>query len=209
MRHAGLGKRLGGEKAGVGALDETDAGIVAELHRDLAEAGIDGGDLSGAALEKAVSESAGGGANVEARASGDVNVPVIERSLKLETAAADVGHVFAEEADRGIGCDGGAGLVNFLFVDKDASSEDEGTGAFATGNEVAIDEQDIDAGFADGSQGFSSFSASGVMRDRFRLSCRQIRTICNELVARHPPIPVSMNKCPVFSGLQIEVPAKI
>ena len=73
---------------------------------------------------------------------------MVEGGLKFETAAADVGHVVAEQADGGIGCDGGAGLVDFLFVDEDAAGEDEGAGARAALDEAALDEEEIDAGFA-------------------------------------------------------------
>ena len=116
--------------------------------------------MRGAALEKAVSKSAGGGSDVEAGSACDVDLPVVEGGLKFESAAADVGHVVAEEADGGIGGDGGAGLVDFLFVDEDAAGEDEGAGAFATLDEAAFYEENIDAGFDDGGQGFSSFPGS-------------------------------------------------
>ena len=56
----------GGEEAGVGALEEGDAGVVAELVVDLAVAGVDGQDRGGAGLEEAVGEAAGGGADVGA-----------------------------------------------------------------------------------------------------------------------------------------------
>ena len=150
----------GCEKACIGALDEANARVVAELHGDLAEAGVDGGDVRGAALQQAVRKAAGGGADVEAGSAGDVDLPVVEGGLKFESAAADVGHVVAEEADGGIGCDGGAGLVDFLFVDQDAAGEDEGAGALAALDQAAVDEQEIDAGFAVCGQGFSSFPGS-------------------------------------------------
>ena len=72
---------------------------------------------------------------------------MIEGGLKLETAAADVGHVFAEKADGRVGGDGGARLVDFLFVDEDATGEDEGAGALAALDEAAFNEEKINAGF--------------------------------------------------------------
>ena len=57
---AGFCECAGSEEAGIGALDEADARVVAELHGDLAEAGVDGGDVRGAALQKAVGKAAGG-----------------------------------------------------------------------------------------------------------------------------------------------------
>ena len=93
----------GGEEAGVGALAEGDAGIVAELLGDLAVAGVDGEDGGGAALQHAVGEAAGGGADVDAGEAGEVDGPVGEGVLELEAAAADVFEVGAEEAEGGVG----------------------------------------------------------------------------------------------------------
>ena len=52
------GTRL--KKARIGALQQANAGVVAQLHGDLAEAGIDSGDVRGAVLQQAVGKSAGG-----------------------------------------------------------------------------------------------------------------------------------------------------
>ena len=92
----------GGEEAGVGALAEGDAGIVAELLGDLAVAGVDGQDGCGAALQHAVGEAAGGGSDVDAGEAGEVDGPVGEGVLEFEAAAADVFEIGAEEADGGV-----------------------------------------------------------------------------------------------------------
>ena len=89
----------------------------------------------------------GGRATLGAGAASDIDVPVVEGTLEFETAAADVRHVFAEEADGGVGGDGGAGLVDLLLVDEDASGKDEGAGALTALGEIAVDEEDVDAGF--------------------------------------------------------------
>ena len=129
------GQRSGLEEARVGAFHEADAGIVTELHGDLAEAGIDGGDVGGAALQKAVREAAGRCADVEAGAAGDVDLPVIESGGKLEAATADERQIFA----RAGGCAAsaatdGPGLVDLLFVHQDAAGENQGAGALAAGD---------------------------------------------------------------------------
>ncbi len=134
----------GGEEAGVGALAEGDARVVAELLGDLAVAGVDGEDGGCAALEHAVGEAAGGGADVDAVEAGEVDVPVGEGVLELEAAAADVFEVGAEEADGGVGGDGGAGLVDALLVDEDAAGEDEGLGALAGGGVAVVDEEFVE-----------------------------------------------------------------
>ena len=95
----------------------------------------------GAALEHAVGEAAGGGADVDAGEAGEVDGPVGEGVLELEAAAADVLEVGAEEADGGGGGDGGAGLVDALLVDEDSAGEDEGLGAFAGGGVALVDEE--------------------------------------------------------------------
>ena len=135
------------EEAGVGALDEADSGVGAELHGDLAEAGVDGGDVGCAVLEEAVSEAAGGGAYVEAGAAGDHDGPVGEGGGELETAAADVLLLFAEEADFGVFRDGGAWFIELLLIDQDTASEDESAGTGAAGDQRAFDEQKVEADF--------------------------------------------------------------
>ena len=97
--------------------------------------------MRGAALQQAVGKAAGGGADVETDSTGDVDLPVVEGGLKLESAAADVGHVVAEETDSGIRCDGSARFVDFLFVDEHATGKDKGTGALAALHQASVDEQ--------------------------------------------------------------------
>jgi hypothetical protein len=136
-----------GEEAGVGALAQDDAGIVAEFLGDLAVAGVDGKDGRGAMLQHAVGEAAGGGADVDAGNAGERDGPVGEGVLEFEAAAADVLEIGAEEADGCVGGDRGAGLVDTLFVNEDATGEDEGLGTFARGGVTAIDEELIEAYF--------------------------------------------------------------
>src|SRR5580698_1074004 len=140
-------QRSRSEQASVGALYQRDAGVVAELHGDLAEAGVEGGDVGCAVLEKAVGEAAGGGADVEAGAAGDGDLPMVEGGFQLEAAAADVALLFAEQTDGGVGGDGGARLVDFLLVDQDAAGEDERAGTLAAGHEGTLDECQVKTDF--------------------------------------------------------------
>ena len=57
---------------------------------DLAVGDVDRGDPGGAALQQAVGEAAGGGADVEAVAPGGVDPERLERVLQLDPAAGDV-----------------------------------------------------------------------------------------------------------------------
>ena len=203
---AGFGKCLGCEESGVGALDEVNAGIIAELHGDLSEASVDGGDVCGATLQKAVSESTGGSADVEAGSAGDVDLPVIEGGLEFEATATDEGHVFAEKADGGVGGDGGAGFVDFLLVDEDAAGKDEGAGAFAALDEASFDEEEIDAGFdVGGRQGVRVVLRIIAMRSGLRPALFRIVFLRMQPngCRLSPYYPVSVRKFPIFSGLRI------
>jgi len=96
-------------------------------------------------LEHAVGEAAGGGADVDAGEIGEVDGPVGEGALELEAAAADVFEIGTEEANDGVGGDGGAWFVNTLLVDEDTAGEDESLCAFAGGGVALIDEKLVDA----------------------------------------------------------------
>ena len=134
-------KLAGREEAGVGALEQGDARVGAELVVDLAIAGIDGEDGGGAMLEHAVGEAAGGGADVSAGEAFDRDGPRNEGGLELEAAAADVAEISAEHADGGVARDGGAGFVDTLLVDEDTAGEDESLGALARGGQGAVNEE--------------------------------------------------------------------
>ena len=149
--YAGLfNERAGREETRVGAFKQADAGVVAELHRDLSEAGIDGGYVGRSSLQQAIGESSGGGSHIEARSAGYIDVPVIERAGEFQASAADEGQVFAEDADgRGFG-NRGSRLVDFLFVSEYPAGEDHGACALAAGNEASFDQKEIDTCFAAG-----------------------------------------------------------
>jgi len=131
----------GGEEAGVGAFAQGDARIVPEFLGDLAIAGVDGQDRLCAAPEHAVGEAASGGSDVYAVKVGEVDRPMREGALELEAAATDVFEIGAEEANYSVGGDGGTWLVNTLFVDEDASGEDESLRSFARGGVALVDEK--------------------------------------------------------------------
>jgi hypothetical protein len=92
-------------------------------------------------LQHAVGEAAGGGSDVDAGEVGEVDGPVRESALEFEAAATDVFEIGAEEANDGVGGDGGTWLVNTLFVDEDAAGEDEGLRSFARGGVTLVDEK--------------------------------------------------------------------
>jgi len=128
------------EQPSVGALEQADARVVAQLHVDLAEAGVDGRDVRGAMLQKAVGKSSGRCANIEAGAAGNVDLPVIQRSGQLQSAPADVGKVIAEEPDGGVNRDGCAGLVDLLLAHQNPPGKDQRSSALTAGGEATLDE---------------------------------------------------------------------
>src|SRR5260370_25034607 len=97
--HAGLAKVRGGQMTRVRPLQKLDPCIRAKTAGDLPVTSVHGDYLDGAALQHAIGESAGGGANVEARALAAINVPVVESSLQLQTAAAHIPPVLAQNSD--------------------------------------------------------------------------------------------------------------
>ena len=73
----------GRQRAGVQALDHGHARVLAQARVDLAVGDVDGGDPRGAALEQAVGEAAGGGADVDAVVAGEVDPERVERVSSL------------------------------------------------------------------------------------------------------------------------------
>lgn len=129
---------VGVQVARIGALHQRDARVVTEGLGDLAVAGVDGEDAGGAVLEHAVGEAAGGGPDIEAEAVAEVDGPMSESGFELEAAAADVAEAAAEEPDVGVIEDRGAGFIELLLVNEDATGEDEGLGSLAGGGEMAL-----------------------------------------------------------------------
>ena len=153
--HGEEADRLGGEweelagdkQARVGALEEADAGVGAELVVDLAVAGVYSQNRLCAGLKHAVCEAAGGGSDVGAGEACDGDGPGGEGRLQLESAAADVAEVVAEHTDDGVLGDGGARFVDPLLVDEDATGEDQSLGALAGGGEGAVNEELVETEF--------------------------------------------------------------
>jgi hypothetical protein len=115
-----------------------DAGILSQLECDLAVTGVYGDDAGGAMSQQAVGEAAGGGSDVEANFSGDVDFPACECMIQLQAAATYVFQVFAEEANLGIRAYGCAGFFHFLSVDENFAGENEGLSPFARGDDAAL-----------------------------------------------------------------------
>jgi hypothetical protein len=133
------------KEAGIGALAEGNAVIVAELMGDLAVAGVDGKDAGRPTLEHAVGETSGGSSDIDAGQTSKIDRPVGQGMFKLETTATDILEIGAEEANRGSLDNGGAGLVDALLVDKNPPSKDEGLGALTGGGVALVYEEFVEA----------------------------------------------------------------
>ena len=90
----GLGEVEG--VAGVELFDDDDAEIVTEFLVELAVSDVDGVDLLRAALEEAVGEAAGGGADVEPGHSRGVDSEGVEGVGQLDAPASYVGETAAD-----------------------------------------------------------------------------------------------------------------
>ena len=86
--------------ADVRALDVRDPVVGAQPLVQLAVADVDGDDVTGAALQEAVGETAGRCPGVERQLSGDVDAERGQRVVELLTAAADEPRRWALDDDR-------------------------------------------------------------------------------------------------------------
>ena len=118
------------EVAGVEAFAKDDAGMGAEFPIHLVGADVEGVDEAGAALEEAIGEAAGGGADVEADFIVDVDFPVVEGSFDFQATAADEAGL-GEELHFCIFGDFAAGFVGLLAIEENLAGEDEGFRFFA------------------------------------------------------------------------------
>src|ERR1700722_1982120 len=100
-----------------------------------------------AALQKAVRKSAGGRAHVETNLGPHIDLPVIERALQLQSAAADIPEILPEQADRCIVGDLRAGFLHFLIIHQHIAGENQRLRAFTRPGETTVDEQFVESDF--------------------------------------------------------------
>src|SRR5262245_23343179 len=88
------------EMARIGALEDDDAGVLAQLPGQLPVADVDGVDLGGAPGQQHVSKAAGRGADVEPDAAARIDGEMIEGVGELEAAAGDPRMILAAQFER-------------------------------------------------------------------------------------------------------------
>src|SRR5579863_8219029 len=162
QRHDGRDQQRGGNEAGVAhgqvephwkilgskisrvhAFADHHAWVVAQLPIELAVANVDRPHARCAALEQAIGEAAGGGADVETNAALDVDGPMIESRRQLVTAAADEGHAL-KQLDLSIAGHAVAGLFGFLAVEEHVPGENQSLRLFARIGQTAINQDLIE-----------------------------------------------------------------
>src|ERR1035441_9557916 len=101
----------------IGLLQQPDPWIAAQLHVDLAVAGIDRDYLRHTVLQQTVGEAARGRPDVHANLVAHINVPVLDGTRQLQPTAADERHLVAQNSDDRLVIDTGAGLLDLLLID--------------------------------------------------------------------------------------------
>jgi hypothetical protein len=125
------GEGLTGEIARVGFFQQPDSTILAEFEVHLAVAGVYSDNLRCAALQQTISETASGRANVETSFTFDGDVPMIEGSFQLQSAAADVLEIIPEQADRTVSGNLRTRFVHLLVFYEDFTRKNERLSALA------------------------------------------------------------------------------
>ena len=110
-------------------------------------AGINGDHASGAVLQKAIGESAGRSADIEADFPGDVNLPMLESLLQFQATAADVFQIFSQKPHFCFSVDRRARFLDFLPIDQNFAGENQGLGALTRTCQPAFQQQFIQAEF--------------------------------------------------------------
>ena len=141
-----FGQIAGLQMAGIAAIEDDDAGIGGQAGVELGFPDVDGVDLGGAVLEKAIGEPAGRGADVHADlVPGGQAGEAEERFFEFEAAAADETLGLAD-AEGAVGRIFMAGLEGGRIVHEDFAGENEPLGLLAAFGEAAFHQKQVQAG---------------------------------------------------------------
>src|SRR5215471_10552272 len=137
------------EIARVRFLKQPYAGVLPKSEIHLAVAGVNRNDAGNTVLQQAICESSGGCAYIHAGFARDVDLPVLKRSFKLESATADVLQIGIEQADRAIQINLCARLLDLLLIHQHFAGKDKCLRTLARSNESAVSDQPIEPNFQD------------------------------------------------------------
>ena len=132
------------ERAGVGALADLDARVVAQPLRELPVASVDGHDFTRATLKQAVGEAPGRRPDIEAAQPVHLDARAVERVRQLLATPADEGRRLTHLDGRAVG-DRLGGTRGDRPVDAHIARHHERTRALRRGREPAFDEQYVEA----------------------------------------------------------------
>ena len=130
-----------GQVAGVDALVQHHARVVAQLPGELATADIDRMDARRPAMQQHVGEPAGGGPDVEADAPGRREREMIERMGELDAAAGDPGVVLAAHVERRVGRQRFPRLRNSPLAREHPPGQDQSLAAGPALGETSLDQK--------------------------------------------------------------------
>jgi hypothetical protein len=125
--------------ARIGFFHDNHPAILPEFPGELPPADVHGKNPCGSVLQKAISESAGGCAQIKRGHSGDIQMKMVEGVFQLVAAAADV-FITGIKGKLVIGLDGIAGFAGALGVDADLSGENGAFGALAAFAKAAFNQ---------------------------------------------------------------------
>ena len=106
-------------------------------------------------------------------------MPVVERFLQFEAAAAHVLEVFAQESNIGCAVDASSGFIDFLPVHQDLTGENEGLGAFAGGGQAAFEQKLVETNFQRESR---RWILPSIRKPEFKSSCRFSVASCRDFL---------------------------
>ncbi len=132
---------LRSEPPRVGAFDDDDPWVGANLPVELVVADVEGDNPGRAALQQHVGEAARGSADVEGNNAGGINAKGVERVRKLEPATTDPGMIGSAKHDLDVAGDRCARFGDRMPSDQDIAGQNQRPRPFARRNESALDEQ--------------------------------------------------------------------
>src|SRR6202022_1487968 len=109
----------GCEIAGIRFLQKSNTRIIAQPEIHLTVTGVHGNHLGSAVLQHTVAESSGRSADVETYFATEIDLPMLESLLQLESAPADVAKILAQQAQGWAGVNRCPRPLNLLLVDEE------------------------------------------------------------------------------------------
>ena len=144
-RSTRLGNLGRGEGPRVHLFPDDDPRIRAQARVELAVADVHGVHPRGAPLQKAIGESPGRGADVEADEARGIDAEVVEGGGELDASARDVGMGRTGHGDLRRLVDARTRLGSRAPVHRDEAGEDQGLRLLPRRREPAIDEEQVEA----------------------------------------------------------------